>query len=122
MYTDFYSAQPIIEMAIPHNPPGNTDFGMPDIRRDPDAMIEMEAIAFVPGNGQKRKVDFVFDPNLTRPTFHYTMATAAGSYFFSAGRTGINWQREGVCSMRPPTCTLGADRKWHWEDCTRTSP
>ncbi len=101
MYTDFYSAQPIIKMAIPHNPPGNTDFGMPDIRRDPDAMIEMEAIAFVPGNGQKRKVDFVFDPNLTRPTFHYTMATAAGPYFFSAGRTGINWQREGVCSMRP---------------------
>ena len=100
MRTDFNSCLPIWEHCIPKGPPACSGFGMPDIRRDQEVMVEMDAIALLPSPHMRRKANVKFDPKLTNPTCHYTMACASDKYLFLSGRGGINWQRGGELVMR----------------------
>jgi len=91
MRPDLYRLLPVNRIFYPEKPPAGTGFGYSRIGADENLRVQVEVIATVPG----KKEAFAFDPGLTKPTTHYSMATKAGPYIFLSGRAGINWQKDG---------------------------
>ncbi|MCC7104083.1 MAG: RidA family protein [Chloroflexi bacterium] len=95
---DFVKALPVNKLCFPTDPPACTGFGYDDLRGGEEVLVEVELIALAPAvpGGVVQKGPINFDPSLTKPTTHYTMATSSHDLLFLSGRAGINWQADGA--------------------------